>query len=227
MATPGSEDSTSTNDAKNGADKANYQTPDTSYHSAAEGGQTASTSAQPNHGSDTGNANDDTAATDTDTPATGGHNAEAPRVTGLTHTLDADEASDCKGSTPAAGAMAKFFGGRNMVHDSADTTPNTTTVTATSTVTIPAPLQLLKQSTSSKMRRPRPMPDMTALEAGVSSRSASPSIKNDRSGTAEESISGASMDSLRAAPPSPQLVCPPTPQRMPAWVYNGPPSYYK
>ena len=139
MATPGSEDSTSTNDAENGADNANYQTPDTSYHSTTAGGQEDSTSAQTDPGSDTGNANDDTAATDADTPATGGHNAEAPRATGLTHTLDADEASDCKGSTPTAGAMAKFCRGRNMVHNSADTTPDTTTLTATSTEQSPPP----------------------------------------------------------------------------------------
>jgi serine/threonine protein kinase len=67
-------------------------------------------------------------------------------------------------------------------------------------------------STSSKMRK-RPMPDMSAFDAGVSTRSAS-SSRNDRN----DESSGA-MES-RAVPQSPQLVCPPTPERTPVWAQS-------
>jgi serine/threonine protein kinase len=68
-------------------------------------------------------------------------------------------------------------------------------------------------STSSKMRK-RPMPDMSAFDAGVSTRSASCS-RNDRS--IDESLGA--MES-RAVPLSPQLVCPPTPERTPVWAQS-------
>ena len=146
MVTPGTADNTSKNDTENGADPANRQTLDTSYHSTAAGRRGDTTRAKIDPGSGTGNDNDDTAATDADTPATGGHNAKAPWETGLTNTPDADEASERKGGTPAAVAMAKFCGGGNMPRDNVDIATDTTVITEAPTATIPAPLQLLIQA---------------------------------------------------------------------------------
>jgi serine/threonine protein kinase len=68
-------------------------------------------------------------------------------------------------------------------------------------------------STSSKMRK-RPMPDMSAFDAGVFTRSVS-SSRNDRS--TDESLF---VTESRAIPLSPQLVCPPTPERTPVWAQS-------
>ena len=134
METPGTADRTCKNDTKNGADTTNSHLTTTSHHTPAAGSRAATPSANTGYGNDTTHNRDDTATVGANTDAPDGNHTRATRTTGLAPTPDAGEASARKGSTPEAGAMAKFRGGpSSLSRDSADNTHDMTEPTATRT----------------------------------------------------------------------------------------------